>query len=85
MDIPETVARQLGDSPESVADSVLKDAALEGYRSGKLSHFQVRTMLGLSSWIETEELLRNHGAPVRYSREDLAEDRRALAAILDAK
>lgn len=82
LNIPETVAQKLGTSPESVAQSVLEDAALEGYRSGKLSHFQVRKMMGFDSWAQTEQFLRSHGVPVLYGPDELREDRKVIAQIL---
>lgn len=82
LEIPEPIARHLGDSPGAVARQVLEQAALEGYRSGKLSHFQVRTMMGFDSWAETEQFLRSHGVPLNYTLADLEEDRVNLAKLL---
>ncbi len=80
--IPEAVAKTFGDSPDGVARGALESMAVEGYRSGKLTHFQVQTMLELSSWTETEAFLRERRVPLDYSLSDLEEDRRSLAAFL---
>lgn len=80
--IPEAVAKSFGETVEDVAQAALESMALEGYRSGKLTHFQVRTMLRLSSWYEAETFLRERGAPLDYSLEDLEEDRSNFAAFL---
>ena len=60
----------------------MKDAAIEGYRAGRLSHRQVGQMLGLDYW-ETESFLRERGVPLNYSAADLEADNATLDKILD--
>jgi hypothetical protein len=45
--LPDQVARQWGETPDAVGRHVMEDAAIEGYRAGRLSHRQVGEMLGL--------------------------------------
>jgi predicted HTH domain antitoxin len=85
LDIPDAIARELGGSPHAIARELLEDAAAEGYRSGKLSHFQVRTILGFSAWTETEQFLRNRGIPLNYGEADLEQDRQNAQVILKEK
>jgi hypothetical protein len=47
VEMPDQVARQWGESPAAVGRHVMEDAAIEGYRAGRLSQRQVGAMLGL--------------------------------------
>jgi Uncharacterised protein family (UPF0175) len=58
--MPEQVARQWGEIPDAVGRHVMEDAAIEGYRAGRLSHRQVGEMLGLDYW-QTEVFLKERG------------------------
>lgn len=80
VNLPESVAEKFGDTPALAARHLLESAAVEGYRSRKLSRHQVREMLGLS-WVETEAFLSEHGCPLDYSLDDLEEDRQTLALL----
>ena len=52
----------------------MQDAAIEGYRTGRLPHRQVGEMLGLDYW-QTEAFLAERGVPLNYSVADLEADR----------
>ena len=84
MDLPDAVARQLGETPAAVSRLVLENAAIEGYRCGSLSQRQVGTMLGLDYW-ETEHFLREHQVPLNYSLMELADDNATLERILSGR
>lgn len=59
----------------------LESLAIEGYRSGVLSHFQASQLLGLSRF-EFEGFLKRNGVSEHaYSAEDLEEDRLALESL----
>ncbi len=45
--MPDQIARQWGDTPDAVGRHVMEDAAIEGYRAGRLSQRQVGELLGL--------------------------------------
>lgn len=79
--MPDEVARQWGETPEAVARHVLEDAAIEGYRAGRLSHRQVGEMLGLDYW-QTDAFLKERGVPLNYSASDLEADNATLDKIL---
>ena len=79
--LPEEIAQKLGATPEAVARELLEDAAVEGYRSGKLSRGQVREMLELS-WYGTEEFLAKRDCYRHYTVADLDKDRETLAKLL---
>ena len=79
--MPDQVARQWGETPDAVGRHVMEDAAIEGYRAGRLSHRQVGEMLGLDYW-QTETFLKERGVPVNYSAADLEADNATLEKIL---
>jgi hypothetical protein len=82
LEIPDAIAGKLGDSPERVSRKFLEHYALNGYRTGELSHNMVRGLLGFTSWFETEDFLRSNGVPLNYTIEDLEKDRATLDRIL---
>jgi predicted HTH domain antitoxin len=81
VELPDQVARQWGENPDAVGRHVMEDAAIEGYRAGRLSHRQVGEMLGLDYW-QTETFLKDRGVPLNYSAADLEADTATLAKIL---
>jgi predicted HTH domain antitoxin len=81
VELPDQVARQWGETPEAVGRHVMEDAAIEGYRAGRLSHRQAGAMLGLDYW-QAETFLKNREVPVNYFPADLEADNATLAKIL---
>ena len=81
VELPDQVARQWGATPDAVGRHVLEDAAIEGYRDGRLSHRQVGDLLVLDYW-QTETFLQQRGVPLNYSPADLDADRATLDKIL---
>jgi predicted HTH domain antitoxin len=81
VNLPDQVARQWGETPDAVGLHVIEDAAIEGYRAGRLSHRQVGELLGLDYW-QTEAFLKERGVPVNYSAADLDADNATLDKIL---
>ena len=81
VELPDQVARQWGETPDAVGRHVLEDAAIEGYRAGRLAQRQVGAMLGLDYW-QTEAFLKERGVPLNYSAADLEADHVTLDKIL---
>jgi predicted HTH domain antitoxin len=81
MEMPDQVARQWGETPDVVSRHVMEDAAVEGYRAGRLTQRQVGSMLGLDYW-QTEAFLSERAVPLNYSPADLAADSTTLEKIL---
>jgi hypothetical protein len=79
--MPDQVARQWGETPDAVGRHVMEDAAVEGYRAGRLSHRQVGEMLGLDYW-QTEVFLKDRRVVLNYSAADLEADKATLDRIL---
>ncbi len=81
VEMPDQVARQWGETPIAVGRHVMEDAAVQGYRTGRLSQRQVGAMLGLDYW-QTESFLHERGIPLNYTADDLADDQATLENIL---
>jgi predicted HTH domain antitoxin len=81
VNVPDPVARQWGDTPQSIGRHVVEDAVIERYRAGRLSHRQVGEALGLDYW-QAEAFLKERGVPLNYSVADLDADAGALEKIL---
>ena len=81
VEMPDQVARQWGETPNAVGRHVMEDAAIEGYRAGRLTQRQVGAMLGLDYW-QTETFLSKRAVPLNYSATDLAADNATLEKIL---
>ena len=81
VEMPDQLARQWGETPDKVGRHVLEDAAIEGYRAGRLTQRQVGAMLGLGYW-QTEAFLNERAVPLNYSAADLAADNASLEKIL---
>lgn len=81
VELPDQVARQWGETPDAVGRHVMEDAAIEGYRTGRLSQRQVGAALGLDYW-QTEAFLKERGVPLNYSAADLDADNATLDKIL---
>ena len=59
---------------------LLEALAAEGVRSGKLSVFQARTLLGIQSRYEMDGLLKTHGMYLDLALEDVQKDTDAALA-----
>ena len=79
--MPDQIARQWGETPDAVGRQLMEVAAIEGYRTGRLSHRQAGEMLGLDYW-QTEAFLQERGVLINYSAEDLEADKITLDKIL---
>jgi hypothetical protein len=60
-----------------VGRHVLEDVAIEGYRTGRLSHRQFGQMLGLDYW-QSEAFLKERGVLLNYTAADLEADSRTF-------
>lgn len=58
--------------------AALEALATEAYREGKISHSQLRRLLGLQTDTDTDAFLKNRGVELEYTAEDLERDRQTL-------
>jgi hypothetical protein len=74
LDVPEDVAQQFAAEPGGIARATLEALAVEGVRSGKLTSYQARQMLGISSRYEMDRFLKARGVLLPLTMEDVAGD-----------
>lgn len=79
VNIPESLVDQVIPAGEDPARAALEAIALEGYRTDRLSEYAVRVLLGYESRLEVHRFLKEHGAFLRYTTEDLDHDREVAA------
>ncbi len=74
LEIPESIAESIGGGNQHVSRQLLEGYAVQGYRTGKLSAFQVRQLLGFESRFETWDFLAAHDAWPGLSDEEVLKD-----------
>jgi hypothetical protein len=82
IDLPDDIADDLmmgngANLPRSVVEMV----ALEGYRSGRLTHAQVGRLLGIDYRFDVDAFLKRHGVSLHYGADDLNLDRETLRGL----
>ena len=60
-DVPEDLTRPFTTSPGGIARAAVEALAAEGVRSGKLTVYQARQMLGIQSRYEMDGFLKDRG------------------------
>ena len=81
VEIPEELAGQLIAAGQDPARAALEAMALEGYRSDRLSEAEMRNLLGFDTRMEVDAFLKEHGAFLPYTDEDLAHDREVAIQV----
>jgi predicted HTH domain antitoxin len=83
LQLPDDIAAKLAEKWDDLPRCALQAIAVDAYRDGLLTAYEVQRLLDLPSRWKTEEFLRLAGADLGYTEEDLREDsatlRRALA------
>lgn len=80
LEVPEGLARQLASDSEDLARLALEALATEGVRSGKLSVFQARELLGIQSRYQMDGFLKTHGVFLDLTLEGVQQDSDAALA-----
>ena len=81
VELPDDIARQLEAVWPDIPRRVLEAVAVEGYRSGGLTHGQVQRLLNLYWW-DTEAFLKERQEYLHYNETDLEQDRTTLDRVL---
>jgi len=74
VDIPEGLVDRLVPAGQDPARAAVEALALEGYRSDRLTESDLRGLLGLETRMEVHAFLKEHGAFLHYTGEDLEHD-----------
>lgn len=80
LEVPEEFAQQLASDSKGLARVALEALAAEGVRSGKLTAFQARKLLGIQSRYEMDGFLKAHGVFLDLTLEDVQKDTDAALA-----
>ena len=71
LEVPEEFARHLASDSKGLARVALEALAAEGVRSGKLTTFQARRLLGIQSQYEMDGFLKARGVFLDLTLEDV--------------
>lgn len=82
LEIPDNIAAQLADSPETLTRRFLELLAVEAYGKGTIGAGEVGQMLGFTSRWDTYAFLQQQQAEPPYSEDDLEADRATLNTLL---
>ena len=74
LELPEDLARLLGEDAVGLRRAALEALTLEGLRSGTLTVSQARRLLGIASRYEMDGFLKSHGIFPPLSVEDVERD-----------
>ena len=75
--IPEDLAQRLQERWGNLSRCALEAVVAQAYRDGTFTLGQVRRLLGHGSRLETEAFLKDQGAYLSYTEEELEEDLQA--------
>jgi predicted HTH domain antitoxin len=82
VEIPDDLAHRLTPKGQDPARAALEAVAIEGYRSGALTAYQTRCLLGFETRYELDAFLKEHNVwEHAYSLEDLEQDRRTMQQL----
>lgn len=73
--------RAVGNSDE-VLRGLGEEAVVEAYKRGRLTHAQLGRLLGFSTPMQVDDLLKREGVELEYTLEDLEQDTAAIDRIL---
>lgn len=79
--IPDNIAPNLLLNGSDLPQSILEMAALEAYREGRITTFQLRELLGLSR-MEIDGFLKERGVYLDYTIDDLEQDSAVFEELL---
>jgi hypothetical protein len=74
IEVPEEFARHLASDANGLARVALEALAAEGVRSGKLTAFQARNLLGIQSRYDMDGFLKARGVFLDLTLEDVQKD-----------
>ena len=82
IDVPEEVARQFTAEPGGIARAAVEALAAEGVRSGKLTVYQARQLLGIRSRYEMDGFLKARGLFLPDTMQEVVSDSQTAIAFL---
>jgi predicted HTH domain antitoxin len=84
IEIPEQIHSEFIQNHIDINRRIIEALAIDGYRSGELSPYQVGLILGIDDRSEVEDFLASRGVEMNYGIEDFRQDL-ATTAQLESK
>jgi hypothetical protein len=81
-DIPDEISVRFSDQPGGISRAAVEALALEGIRSGRLTDYQARLMLGISTRYEMDGFLKQHGVFFADTLESVIRDSETAASFI---
>jgi predicted HTH domain antitoxin len=79
--LPEELTEALVRSGGDLSRAALEALATEAYREHKISHSQLRQLLGFDTRMEVDSFLKERGVELEYTYEDLQRDLETLTRL----
>ena len=79
--LPDELLKALAPSGGDLPRAALEALATEAYRERKISHSQLRRLLGFETRMEVDGFLKERGVELEYTAEDLQRDRETLREL----
>ncbi len=81
--LPDSIAQYIGSDEDELRGRLLESFAIEGYRSERLSSYEVGRLLGLETRTEIDKFLKEHGLFLDYTDEEIEQQRTGLKTLLN--
>jgi len=81
LELPEDLARCLGQDGLALSRAAIEALALEGVRSGKLSTAQARRLLGFRTRSQVDAFLKAHGVDLPLTIEQVRRDSETVLSL----
>jgi len=85
IDIPDELAAQMALGGTDLSRAALESLAIEGYRTERFSESEIRRLFGFETRMEVHAFLKEHGAWLHYSVDDLERDRETALRLRAAR
>jgi predicted HTH domain antitoxin len=79
--LPEELTEALARSGSDLSRSAFEALATEAYRERRISHAQLRQLLGFETRMELDSFLKDRGVELEYTYEDLQRDLETLTRL----
>ena len=79
--LPDELLKALAPSGGDLPRAALEALATEAYRERKISHSQLRRLLGFETHMEVDGFLKERGVELEYTAEDLDRDRETIRRL----
>jgi hypothetical protein len=79
--VPDELFEALSAKGKDLSRVALESLLTDAYREQKISHSQLRRLLGFDTPMEVDAFLKDRGMELEYSAEDLRRDRETLSRL----